>query len=39
MAAETGADAKMSPRGADFDRIRVATLCLLNVERAKHDLP
>ena len=39
MAAETCADAKMSPRGADFDRTRAATLCLLNVERAKHDLP
>ena len=29
----------MSPRRADLDRIRAATLCLLNVERARHDLP
>ena len=29
----------MSPRGADLDRVRAATLCLLNVERARRDLP
>ena len=39
MAAATCADAKMLPRGADLERVRAATLCLLNVERAKHDLP
>ena len=39
IAAETCADARMSPRGADLDRVRAATLCLLNVERARHDLP
>jgi uncharacterized protein YkwD len=39
MAADTCAEAKMSPRDADLDRVRAATLCLLNVERARRDLP
>ena len=38
-AADTCPDAKMSPRGADIDRVRAAMLCLLNVERARRDLP
>jgi uncharacterized protein YkwD len=35
---EPCADAKLTPRRDNLDRVRVATLCLLNAERAKHDL-
>ena len=35
---ESCADAKLTPRRDNLDRIRAATVCLLNVERARHDL-
>ena len=38
MAAEGCADATIAPREANLERARESTLCLLNVERAKHDL-
>ena len=33
------ADATLRPTSENLDRVRAATLCLLNAERAKHDLP
>ncbi len=35
---EPCADTKLTPRRDNLDRIRVATVCLLNVERARRDL-
>jgi uncharacterized protein YkwD len=38
-AADEGcADATLTPRGDNLDRVRVAMLCLLNAERARRDL-
>lgn len=37
-AAATCADAGLTPRSDNVERIEAATLCLLNAERAKHDL-
>ncbi len=37
-AAAPCADAKLTPRRDNVDRLRAATLCLLNAERAKHGL-
>lgn len=38
LASATCADATLRPSSENLDRVRDATLCLLNAERAKHDL-
>ena len=38
MAEGSCADATLRPNSENVERIRAATLCLLNAERAKHDL-